>query len=185
MPCSEDESDDSMDSRMSEYSNDSDSDGTSSSETSGSGGSFRRDFNSIHSKHVAKSRPVDSVESSLPVVGSLERTYSGYMVLTLGLFTNPSSYGRATEPIQFRSGESGAQIGARLECLAARTMFITKRRATSTRSRVRFTPQEDRMLTKLRESEKLSWEEIERNFPHRTRASLQVHCSTKLKSRTT
>jgi hypothetical protein len=49
--------------------------------------------------------------------------------------------------------------------------------------RARFTPKEDARLVKLKEKEHWSWDEIEGAFPGRTRASLQVHYSTKLKHR--
>ena len=184
---SEDESDDSVDSQMSEYLNGGNSDETSSSKTSHSDGSVRRGFSSLRSNHYSKSSPVNSAEPlSWPIAGFLERTGSGSVILTLGLFANPSDDRRATEPIQFKSGDSSAQFGARLEHLAAGTPFTTtKCKAGPARSNVKFTPQEDSMLIELREHEGLSWGEIGRRFPHRTKASLQVHYSTKLKERAT
>lgn len=170
---SEDESDDSTDSQTSEYFNNDNSDGTSPSKTSHSDGSVRRGFSSIHSKHYARPSPVNLVESSSwPIAGFLEWTKSGSVVLTLRLFANPSDHGRATEPIQFRSGHSGAQFGARLEYLAASTPSATvKYKAAPGRSKVRFTRQEDDMLIYLRGRKGLPWEEIERRFPNRTKAN--------------
>lgn len=39
------------------------------------------------------------------------------------------------------------------------------------------------MLTDLKKTKSLSWDQIEGRFPHRTRGSLQVHYSKKLKGR--
>jgi hypothetical protein len=47
----------------------------------------------------------------------------------------------------------------------------------------RFTQEEDAKLIDMKEIKRRSWDEIEGAFPGRTRATLQVHYSTKLKHR--
>jgi hypothetical protein len=47
----------------------------------------------------------------------------------------------------------------------------------------RFTQEEDAKLIDMKEKKGWSWDEIEGAFPRRTRATLQVHYSTKLKHR--
>jgi hypothetical protein len=47
----------------------------------------------------------------------------------------------------------------------------------------RFTQEEDAKLIDMKEQKGWSWDEIESAFPGRTRATLQVHYSTKLKNR--
>ena len=191
---SEDESDDNMDSQISDYLDDDKSDGTSSSKISHSDGNIRHGLNSftnrassIRSKYCTGPSPVNLTDfSSWPVVGFLEWTKSGSVVLTLGLFMSPSGPTCETEPIWFRIGDFSVQFGARLERLAAGIpSTTTKCKAAPARSKVRFTPQEDAILINLRERKGLLWEEIERSFPHRTKASLQVHYSMKLKNRAT
>jgi hypothetical protein len=49
----------------------------------------------------------------------------------------------------------------------------------------RFTQEEDAKLIDMKETKRYSWDEIEGAFPGRTRATLQVHYSTKLKNRST
>jgi hypothetical protein len=47
--------------------------------------------------------------------------------------------------------------------------------------RVRWTPEEDATILKMREEDGCSWEEIRAVLPHRTQGTIQVHYSTKLK----
>jgi hypothetical protein len=47
----------------------------------------------------------------------------------------------------------------------------------------RFTQEENAKLIDMKEIKRCSWDEIEGAFPGRTRATLQVHYSTKLKNR--
>jgi hypothetical protein len=47
--------------------------------------------------------------------------------------------------------------------------------------RVRWAPEEDATILKMREEDGCSWEEIHAALPHRTRDAIQVHFSTKLK----
>lgn len=49
--------------------------------------------------------------------------------------------------------------------------------------RPRFSAKEDKLLVQLKEKQCLSWDEIVEQFPERSKGSLQVHYSTKLKSR--
>ena len=56
--------------------------------------------------------------------------------------------------------------------------------ATSTHVRhSKFSPQDDKLLRRLKEDECLSWDEIAEQFPERSKGTLQVHYSTKLKRR--
>jgi hypothetical protein len=47
--------------------------------------------------------------------------------------------------------------------------------------RVRWTPEEDATILKMREVDGCSWEEIHAALPHRTPGAIQVQYSTKLK----
>jgi hypothetical protein len=47
--------------------------------------------------------------------------------------------------------------------------------------RVRWAPEEDATILKMREEDGCSWEEIHAALPHRTIETIQVHYSTKLK----
>jgi hypothetical protein len=51
----------------------------------------------------------------------------------------------------------------------------------SKRKRAPWTPEEDATILKMREVEGCSWEEIHAALPHRTKGTIQVHYSTKLK----
>ena len=56
--------------------------------------------------------------------------------------------------------------------------------ATSTRVRhSKFSPEDDKLLRRLKEAECLSWDEIAEQFPERSKGTLQVRYSTKLKRR--
>lgn len=47
----------------------------------------------------------------------------------------------------------------------------------------KFSPEDDKLLRRLKEDECLSWDEIAEQFPERSKGTLQVHYSTKLKRR--
>ena len=67
------------------------------------------------------------------------------MVLTIKLLTDPSDKKGADKPIQFESGNSGAQFGATLERLAANITPATRKSAAiPPRSKVRFTLKENK-----------------------------------------
>jgi hypothetical protein len=51
----------------------------------------------------------------------------------------------------------------------------------SKRKRVPWTPEEDAIVLKMRQVEGCSWEEIHAALPHRTKETIQVHYSTKIK----
>jgi hypothetical protein len=56
--------------------------------------------------------------------------------------------------------------------------------ATSTYARhSKFSPEDDKLLQRLKEDGRLSWDEIAEQFPGRSKGGLQVHYSTKLKRR--
>ena len=50
-------------------------------------------------------------------------------------------------------------------------------------AKVRFTPADNALLIELKEQERLSWDEITPRFPGRSKGTLQVHYSTKVKKR--
>jgi hypothetical protein len=59
-----------------------------------------------------------------------------------------------------------------------------QKQATSTHVRhSKFSPEDDKLLRRLKEDECLSWDEITEQFPERSKGTLQVHYSTKLKRR--
>ncbi|KAJ5768134.1 hypothetical protein N7533_000717 [Penicillium manginii] len=67
-----------------------------------------------------------------------------------------------------------------------RKQSVTKScRSQAKRERRPYLPNEDYLLVKLKEREKLAWDEIAAYFPGRKPSSLQVHYSTKLKHRST
>lgn len=63
---------------------------------------------------------------------------------------------------------------------------VTKYCGSQTKGkRQRYSPNEDYLLVKLKEQERLTWGKIRAHFPGRKLSSLQVHYSTKLKNRST
>lgn len=63
---------------------------------------------------------------------------------------------------------------------------VTKSRSSQAKGKRRhYSLNEDFLLVKLKEQERLTWGEITAHFPGRKRSSLQVHYSTKLKNRST
>lgn len=65
----------------------------------------------------------------------------------------------------------------------ARPSISRKVSGTAAAKGTRFSREEDELLVKLKEKDNLSWSEIAKHFPERTRSSLQVRYSATLKHR--
>ncbi|EMC96814.1 hypothetical protein BAUCODRAFT_24513 [Baudoinia panamericana UAMH 10762] len=88
--------------------------------------------------------------------------------------------------IPTQAGRLESNAPAPPTCLVNTPAFPTKRVSTTILGpRVRYTSNESTLLARLKEVENLSWDQITSHFPNRTRESLQVHYSTKVKGRHT
>ncbi|KAL6406242.1 hypothetical protein AUP68_10412 [Ilyonectria robusta] len=98
--------------------------------------------------------------------------------------------GQTTFQLQFewtpctKHGHASSTVRDRIDLRSTRTTSRAKRASAA---RAKYTPHEDDLLIKLKGREMLAWPEIHRRFseahPGRSVESLQVHYSTKLKSR--
>jgi hypothetical protein len=148
-----------------------------------------------HSHTLSASRSPSAVTVLLtaeyderPVQGFFKRTRIGDQVLCslefslehvpdrLKLSVTPESLGVNAQELSTESPHSSCFV------IRSKADFET---VLPQRKRITFTRAENALLIGMKEERDLSWDEIETAFPNRSKATLQVHYSTKLKGRST